>query len=263
MVDVGPLDALPAIARLATAHRGNLHRALPDNSLSALREASAARVPLLEVDVRRSVEGDLFLFHDGSLSTSNSYPPSELLGRPVQSLARDERRSVFLNYARSITIPDLREGLAAISGTTSSLQLDLKGESDTLARESLALVASMGLLDRVLVQLRTTERVALIRREFPRARIIARCLTMEQVGAAIALGVEAVELERWVRSDAIRAAHAAGVRVLINVAGSRLDEPSTWDYLRSRGVDIIMTDRADRHLVDISPPTATPATERP
>ena len=249
MVDVGPLAAEKSLEALAVAHRGNLHRGtLPDNSIPALTEAINARVPLLEVDVRRSVDGDLFLFHDGSIQSQNSFAPRELVGRPVQGLSRGERALISLDSEHTIPIPNLSDALDLLQlSQGSSLQLDFKGESDELVFAALDLVTRRELLSRVVLQLRSTARIAAVRRLYPRARISARCKDSAQLSAALDLGVETVELERWISSEAIRSAHAKNTRVLINIAGTRLDEPSTWRYLRSRGVDVIMSDYADRH----------------
>lgn len=255
MVDVGPLPSAPVMSHLAVAHRGNLHRgALPDNSIPALNEASAEKVPLLEVDVRRSADGDLFLFHDGSIQRDNSYVSSDLIGRQVQSLSASERARVFLDKNKTIVIPTLRDALRVIeSSQHSSLQLDLKGESDELAFAALDLVAQHKLFPKVLVQLRSSDRIRAVKQRYPQVRISARCLSPEQLEAALSQGVEMVELERWVSADAIRRAHTHGVYVLLNIASSRLDEPSTWNYLRTRGIDAIMSDYADRHRTAVSP----------
>jgi glycerophosphoryl diester phosphodiesterase len=249
MVDVGPLSAQRALVSMAVAHRGNLHRgALPDNSAPALLEAMNAGVPLLEVDVRRSREGELFLFHDGSIQSGNSYAPRDLVGRPAQGLSRRERERVFLDRGRAIPIPTLEDALRLVQASQgSSLQLDFKGESDELVFAALDLVVQRDMLSRVVVQLRSVERVQAVKQHYPGVRISARCRDSVQLKTALERGVEMVELERWVSSEAIRAAHATNTRVLLNIAGTRLDEPSTWRYLRSRGVDVIMSDYADRH----------------
>jgi glycerophosphoryl diester phosphodiesterase len=248
MVDIGPLEEQPALDLITVAHRGNINRgAIPDNSLPALRHALDAGVQFLEVDVRRSTDGTLFLFHDGSLSRSNSYAPSHLRGIPIGQLSSANRNVVRLDSAGQVEIPSLADALSLLKQSRSShttLQLDLKGESDTLALEVLGLAQSYGMLNRVLVQLRTPERVALVLSNYPHARVLARCKSHAQLEQALKYRVEAVELERWITSDAVRLAHSRSVRVAINIAGSRLDEPSTHEYFRTRGVDMIMSDRA-------------------
>jgi glycerophosphoryl diester phosphodiesterase len=57
------------------AHRGSLHEGLPDNSIPALRDSISKGVQFLEVDVRKGSDGELFLFHDGSLQESNYTSP--------------------------------------------------------------------------------------------------------------------------------------------------------------------------------------------
>lgn len=245
--DVASLVPAQPLARLVTAHRGNLHRGTyPDNSIPAIQEAVAARIPFLEVDVRRSDGGDLFLFHDGSLSTSNSYSPSSLRGRPIQSLSSEERQQVFLDSNHTIHIPTLAEALDEIHGINSSLQIDLKQESDDFMLQVLRLIAQRKQLSQVLLQLREPARISLARAAFPEVRILARCRTEDALHAALAEKVEFVELEGWASSEAIATAHKSNARVLINVAESVLDEASTWRYLRSRGVDSVMTNRADQ-----------------
>jgi glycerophosphoryl diester phosphodiesterase len=244
--DLGPLEVQPALTTLTVAHRGNISSGtLPDNSLPALRHALAAGVSFLEVDVRRSHDGALFLFHDGSFSRSNSYARSCLRGIPISQISSADRDTVTLDDAGTVRIPTLADALALLeqsANTTSTLQLDLKAESDSLALEVLELVRARRLLHRVLLQLRTPERVGVALANYPTARILARCKSHALLEQALAYKVEVVELERWITSEAVRLAHQHGVRVAINIAGSPLDEPSTHQYFRARGVDMIMTD---------------------
>jgi glycerophosphoryl diester phosphodiesterase len=248
MLDIGPLSAAPATRVVVTAHRGSpIRKALPDNSLAAVRASVEAGIPFIELDVRVSRDKELFLFHDGSLHWDNSFAPSSLEGRSVQSLSAAERSSVFLNGARTITIPLLTEALDELRGSKSSAQLDLKQESDQLAMMVFELLSRRGQLDQVLVQLRAPERARLILQSYPHARILGRCKDMSALREFLSLKPEFVELERWASSEAIAIAHRAGVAVVANVASSRLDEPSTWNYLRSRGFDGIMSDHAHDH----------------
>jgi len=246
MADIGPLDEQPVLDFITVAHRGNIQKGrIPGNSLPALRASIETGVSFLEVDVRRSNDGALFLFHDGSFSRSNSSAPAHLRGIPVGTIASSERATVTLDNSVSIAVPTLADALSLIERSKSTLQLDLKGESDALTFAVLELVSARGLLHRVLLQLRSPERVALVLANYPTARVLARCKSPKQLQQVLQYRVEVVELERWLTSDAVRLAHAQGVLVAVNIAGSRLDEPNTWGYLRSRGVDMIMTDRAN------------------
>lgn len=249
MIDVPPLKSQNTIADFEVAHRGNLHKGLPDNSLSAISEAAMAGVPFLEVDVRRALDGELFLFHDSRLTTHNSYAPRILRGRHIQQLTTLERAQAYLDREQTIMIPTLRQALLQLQGTGSSLQLDLKGESDPMLKDVLEVVKATQSANHVVVQIRDLNRIPLARRLMPSIRIIARCRTESQLRDAVALGVTAVELERWVSEQAIEYAHEHGVLVALNVASSRLDNESTKAYFRSRGIDSLMSDYAKHRSV--------------
>jgi glycerophosphoryl diester phosphodiesterase len=245
--DVSQLLAIPeapALIRETVAHRGSLHEGLPDNSLPALADSARRGVRYLEVDVRLSREGPLFLFHDGSLRRENSSGPKDLFGRPVQELSLTEIAQIRLDPAETIGVPLLSEALKTLAGTATSLQLDLKGESDELLHAVVTEIAKAHASGRVVIQIRSPARVARLRRSHPSIRILARCKDDQQLDGAIAAGVDFVELERWITADGVARAHRAKIPVLINVAGSRYDEPEMWRLLRSRGVDLIMTNHA-------------------
>ena len=243
--DLAPIAPQATLERSSIAHRGSLHQELPENSLPAISQTLRSGVQFAEVDVRQSTDGDLFLFHDGSIQRDNSFASSELVGRKIQELSRDERAQVYLDQAKTIAIPLLSDALKLLKDTPGTLQVDLKGESDPLLDSVIHELRRTNTLSRVTIQLRSPLRIARIRENEPRARIVARCLDAEQLTQAIDAKVEAVELERWITADAIKAAHDAGVRVILNIASTHLDTPETWSYLRARGVDTIMSDHAD------------------
>jgi glycerophosphoryl diester phosphodiesterase len=221
-----------------------------DNSLSALLASKRASIPLVEVDVRRSIQGELFLFHDGSLTSDNSFSPPSLRNILIGKLSKLERASIALDSSQTIRIPTLQEALSVLKGSNTALQVDMKGESDELVTAVADTVAAHGMLSQVVFQIREVKRIALVKQRYPSARILARCVSSQQLAAALEQGVEFVELERWATSEAISQAHSHRAKVLINLAGSRLDEPQTWRYLRSRGVDVLMSDRASEHVRD-------------
>ncbi len=243
MMEVPPLTPQEPIAHSAVAHRGSLHMGLPDNSLGALKQGIAAGVPFLEVDVRRSTEGELFLFHDGSVSSSNSEGPPELWGEKVESLSRKGRESVAL--ASGERIPLLSSALDTVRGSGSALQLDFKGESDELVFAALDLLRSRGQLRDAVLQIRSPARIPRVLAHAPEARLIARVRSADALQEVLRYPVEFVELERWATPEAIKDAHQKGVKVLVNISGTSLDEPASWAFFRSHGFDTIMSDHAD------------------
>jgi hypothetical protein len=248
ILDIGPLSSATTQRVTVTAHRGSpKRRALPDNSVAAIEASVRSGIPFIELDVRMSTEKELFLFHDGSIHSDNSLAPSHLRARSVQSLSAAERRAVSIDRDGKISVPLLDEALDALRGSQSSAQLDLKQESDGLALAVFDLLDRRQQINQALVQIRTPERARLILRKYPNARLLGRCKNMKTLREFLLLRPEFVELERWASSEAIELAHKAGVAVAANVASSRLDESTTWQYLRSRGFDAIMSDHASDH----------------
>ncbi len=232
------------LSRLVTAHRANLHIGQPDNSIPAIREAIAYNIPYLEVDVRQATNGDLFLFHDGSLNRSNYHSPNNLCGRNIQELTREERGSVRLDAQGTITIPTFSQALEEVRGRASVLQVDLKGESDRLAEAVVKEAVSKGLLDRIVVQFRNLDRMQTMLERHPTLHALARCTNDEEVKHALDVGAEFIELEGWASAHSIESSHHERARVLVNIAHPFYDDREVWTLLRSRGIDIIMTDHA-------------------
>jgi len=231
--------------RYAVAHRGSLHEGLPDNSLPALQQAISKGVRFLEVDVRQGADGELFLFHDGSLQESNYSSPKELLGKRVQELSTGDRGKVRLDPAGLIGIPTLKAALATLdTSERATLQIDMKGESDHLLDATVKILKQEGKLSRAVIQLKNPERIRRIRSQEPQLQILARVRDMEQLDQAVASRVAFVELERWITGEAVEKCHAANITVVLNVAAPRYDKKETWEFFRARGVDSIMTDHA-------------------
>lgn len=51
---------------LIIAHRGS-HRTVPENTMAAFEAAIACRADMIELDIRRSQDGSLIVFHDASI----------------------------------------------------------------------------------------------------------------------------------------------------------------------------------------------------
>jgi glycerophosphoryl diester phosphodiesterase len=247
-LDLSDFESVPLqepLHRYAIAHRGSLHEGLPDNSLPALQQAISKGVRFLEVDVRQGADGEVFLFHDGSLQESNYSSPKELLGKRVQELSTGDRGKVRLDPAGLIGIPTLKAALATLdTSERATLQIDMKGESDHLLDATVKILKQEGKLSRAVIQLKNPERIRRIRSQEPQLQILARVRDMEQLDQAVASRVAFVELERWITGEAVEKCHAANITVVLNVAAPRYDKKETWEFFRARGVDSIMTDHA-------------------
>lgn len=246
MLDVPPLREATTLETFQVAHRGSLHTGFPDNSLPALKQAVLQGIKFLEVDIRRDSEGELFLFHDSRITSRNSVAPRELYGRRVQELSSEQRKHVYLDRGKNLSIPTLEQAFDVVVGTKAALQLDLKGESDSLLSEVMKVVTKRDAFNNVVIQLKSVSRMRDALESWPNLKIVARCRSMSELRQALQLPILAVELERWVTSEAIEMAHRKGILTAINIAGSRFDTLTTKKYFYSKGIDSIMTDFANQ-----------------
>lgn len=246
------------ITALVSAHRAAADRSWPENSLHAIQHAAAAGVPLVEVDVRMSRSGTLFLFHDSTVQNSNTASPGALLGRAIEELTDAERGSLRLPHQEDVRIPLLREALALLKTAPLRMQLDIKGESDAVTDAVIAQIFAAGAQQRVIIQFRDVSRLRRVLEKYPMLHTLARCKNAEDLSEALAVGSDIVELEGWATAGAIQAAHAVLVPVLINVAHPFFDVPQVWEMVRARGFDIIMTNHAAQQLQLLKPKVTSP-----
>jgi len=108
------------------AHRGAWHGA-PENSLASIENAIAVGADIVEIDVRKSADGELFLMHDDTLSRMAG------IDRDAETFTMAELQAIALREDdggehRAVTdqrIPTLKQAFEAIRGRIFA-DLDLK-----------------------------------------------------------------------------------------------------------------------------------------
>ena len=116
----------PARSCAVVAHRGAWHEA-PENSLAAIENAIALGCDIVELDVRKSADGELFLMHDDTLERMAG------IDRDAESLTMAELQAIMLREsdggegraASDQPIPTLKQALEIIRGCIFA-DLDLK-----------------------------------------------------------------------------------------------------------------------------------------
>lgn len=119
----------PARACAIVAHRGAWHGA-PENSLAAIENAIALGCDIVELDVRRSADGELFLMHDDTLQRMAG------IDRDAETFTMAELQAIALRQddggahraASDQRIPTLQQALEVIRGRIFA-DLDLKDRS--------------------------------------------------------------------------------------------------------------------------------------
>ncbi len=230
--------------RWAAAHRGD-RDAGPDNSLTAILSAARHSVPLIEVDVRSSADGKLFLFHDRHLNANNIQGPSTWAGRAPQELRSPELQQLRLPGTTDEHVIFLDQALTAIRKFPSALLLDLKGESPLLATQVIKTAQAYGALDNIVLQCQSFETARFIRAHFPGAAVLVRAYSPAQIVPALALipRPEIVQVDSdWINLPMVEEIHEAGSYVLVKTLEQSSDQPAVWNSLMDIGVDIILTD---------------------
>jgi len=135
------------------AHRGAWHGA-PENSLAAIENAIASGCNIVELDVRKSADGELFLMHDETLQRVAG------IDRVAEELTIAELTAIHLREddggeTRAVTdirIPTLKQALEIIRGRI-FVDLDLKDRN--LFAEVAACARDMGVAEQVDLKTKT------------------------------------------------------------------------------------------------------------
>jgi glycerophosphoryl diester phosphodiesterase len=132
----------PARDCAVVVHRG-LWRDAPENSLLAIERAIAAGHDVVEIDVRRSVDGGLYLLHDDTLErmTGRAETPEILTGQELAGLTLRNRDGGPHNAATTEKLPSLAE-VFALTRDRILLHLDVKQRE--VIPEVIALARDMG-----------------------------------------------------------------------------------------------------------------------
>lgn len=113
----------PGVARMI-AHRGAAGLA-PENTLASIQAAVAAGADRLEVDVQRTADGTLVLFHDATLERTTD-GAGRLAEASWETVRRLDAGGWFGEAYRGEPVPTLDEALARLEGWPGTLVLEAK-----------------------------------------------------------------------------------------------------------------------------------------
>ncbi|PWK67507.1 glycerophosphodiester phosphodiesterase family protein [Aminobacter sp. AP02] len=158
---------------MVVAHRGGLAAGktlYPENSIASVRGVIALGAEMVEIDVRRSRDGELVVMHDSWLDRTTSCK-GEVIARTLEELRRCYLVVEGTGRVTSEPVPTLREMLGVTKGRI-LVNLDNKLETADLV-DMVALARDMGMEEQVVVKanLWDAERAATVKE------------TMRQVGA--------------------------------------------------------------------------------
>ncbi len=191
---VPPSLAGPIRCRVV-AHRGAMSER-PENTLPAFARAIELGASAIEMDVRTSKDGVLFLLHDPTLdrTTDGHGVASQLTIGELKSL--DAGQSFSQQFQRE-RIPTLREALRVCHERIDVL-LDLKESGSPYAAAVAEEVRRNGDTQRTILGVRSVQQAKEFRKLLPKTRQIGMIGTADQVDAFVQAGVDIIRLwPKW------------------------------------------------------------------
>jgi glycerophosphoryl diester phosphodiesterase len=225
------------------AHRG-ASAERPECTLASLRRAIETGATAVEVDVRTSQDGKLFLLHDTTLdrTTDGKGPANALTLAQLQKL---DAGSWFDSAYRGESIPSLIEAAKAARGKI-DLLLDLKEQGDVYDRRVVQVINTHGDPAMTIVGVRSVAQARRFRELLPEARQLALIPSVESIETFAKAGVETIRLwPRWLAEDdaPVKRVRATGRKLHLNGTLGELGE--TMALLRF-GPDSLSSDHPAR-----------------
>lgn len=129
---------------MVTAHRGDWRNA-PENSLRAFQYAADMGVDIVELDLKKTKDGEIVIMHDGTINrtTNGKGVPADYTLEEIKAF----RLKNGLGRVTNNTIPTLREVMLALKGTGVKVNLD---KSYDVYPEAYAILKETGTLQQAI-----------------------------------------------------------------------------------------------------------------
>lgn len=225
------------------AHRG-ASAERPECTLAAIRRAIEVGATAVEVDVRTSRDGELFILHDATLdrTTDGKGLASALTISELQQL---DAGSWFDVRYRNERIPSLAQAAAECCEKI-DLLLDLKEQGDDYDRKVVEIIRKHGDPENTIVGVRSVAQAERFRRLLPKAKQLALIPSVESIEDFAKAGVDTIRLwPRWLegRDEPVKRVRETGKRLHLNGTMGEFEETRR---LLTFGPDSISTDHPAR-----------------
>lgn len=227
------LQALPPNGVWIVAHRG-FKRVAPENTIAALEAAAAAGADYMEIDVRRTSDGELILMHDRTVdrTTTGHGAVRDLTLATIRGLDAGGQR-----------IPTLREALLWARAKGVRIDIDHKdGPVEEIAR----LIRETEMTDRVVIE-GSLENLKHFSRLLPGVDTMPKVESaagIPAVCAALRTTVIRLSLAQLAQPQAVAAVHRCGARVSVTILGNQDSEEGIRRVI-AQGAELIETDHPD------------------
>ncbi len=206
------------------AHRG-ASAERPECTLSAIRRAIEVGATAVEVDIRTSADGKLFILHDATLdrTTNGTGPAKHLTLAELQKL--DAGGWMSPKY-RGERIPSLIQAAAACKGKV-DLLLDLKEQGEAYDKRVADQIRQHGDPKRTIVGVRSVAQAKRFRELLPKARQLGLIPNPQSIDPFAAAGVEMIRLwPRWLDDEPtlVELVRKAGKKLHLNGKVGEMEE---------------------------------------
>jgi glycerophosphoryl diester phosphodiesterase len=206
------------------AHRG-ASAERPECTLSAVRRAIKVGATAVEVDVRTSRDGQLFILHDATLNrTTNGTGPAAAL--TLAELQKLDAGSWFDAKFKDARIPSLIESARECKGKI-DLLLDLKEQGDDYDRQVAGIIRKHGDPTRTIVGVRSIAQAERFRKLLPKARQLALIPSVDAIEDFAKAGADVIRLwPRWLENGdgPVKRVRATGKGLHLNGTKGEPDE---------------------------------------
>ena len=207
------------------AHRGGMTER-PENTISSYKRAVEQGADMLEIDVRTSSDGILFILHDTRLDrTTNGHGTA--MAFTMEALSQLDAGSWFDPAYANERIPSFREALLWAKSAKAVLLLDLKETGQVYVERVVDDIKKYAKPSNVVIGVRTVEEARLFRKLLPKAKQLGFIPNAKSIESFADAGVDVIRLWlRWLDKDPLLAqrVRATGVGLMVNGAKGKLEE---------------------------------------
>ena len=243
---------------LVVAHRG-YSPGMPENTIAAFRHAIGTGVYAIELDLRATADGQPVVMHDPTVDRTTNGSGAVAAMTLDQIRALDAGSKTAPAFAGE-HVPSFADALSLVGPSGAKLVIDVKTSHNMQLADVIRLIREHGMIDRVIVGVRTLEDLRQVKAAEPRIATLAFIPTPLSIDAFADAGADGIRLwSDWIAPDSVRQGLIAAVRArgktlwitaghAVPKEGARLQTFHQW--LACAPVDVILADRADV-LLDI------------
>lgn len=210
------------------AHRGGMAGA-PENTMAAFQRSVELGADMLELDLRTSSDGQLFILHDERLdrTTDSTGVATELM---MEELRQLDAGAWFDSKYSGERIPSFQEVLAWANGEEVGLLLDLKESGPKYAERIASDIRSYDMEKYAVIGVRSPEQAQAFRELLPGVRQLGFIGSPDDIESYAAAGVDVIRLWlRWLEEDSSLAdrVRETGKKLMINGTDGEPEETKT------------------------------------